>query len=255
MTVFISLKSFFVVVISLSICLGVTAQELRDMSGEIIAEGKNKVPVDGGEFKVTSYRIEDLTTKSTDKKPNKVGPFRLAITGEFQTGPYIIAINGVEFLAVRKKENEIHLNFFDTLGTMFEENAEIIVSLRDSKIQLPERFSVPSYLRTSARSGEELRSNISLAFVDCDGSRLQKRLGDCVFVGIKKNPFLPQDQFMNHSWYIQIGEKEFLSGPGGVAINLQDFEKLKNGDWVIIKPGQGLVGGYSVGRLDKSLIR
>ena len=237
--------------------------DLSRAKGEIIAQGTNETLVEGDGFKVKSYRLENIplpesaesVLEGRKQKTTKVVAIRLVITGEFPSGNYAIWINGVPNSTFIGVDGNPQLNSIGS-GKMFEENSEIAISgggIGSKRVLLPEPFRVPSYLQRPARSKDELRRNVRLTYVGCDGSGFATKK-DCVQIVIR-NPFLADDMSSNHGWYLQIGDKEFAGGADSFIISVKEFERLKDGEWVVIKTARGIYGGAMVGILDKSSLR
>ena len=228
--------------------------DLSRAKGEVIAQGHNETLIEGDGFKVKSYRIEKIPLpKSAEsvledkkQKTTKAVAIRLVITGEFPSKPCVVWINGVGHLIWEGDENELHLLFY---GKLFEEGSEILISRNDinKKVMLPEPLRVPSELQRPARGKEELRQNIGLSYIGCDGAILATEK-DCVQITIYKDPLREFGQSPNHSRYLQIGSEEFATS----IISVKEFERLKDGEWVIVKTAKGELGGTMVGILDKS---
>jgi hypothetical protein len=243
-----------------------TAQEI-DFSrakGEMITRGTNETLVEGEGFMVKSYRIEklplpqsfELTSEDKKQKTSKVVAIRLVITGEFPSGNYAIWINGVPSPAYIGVDGNLQINRIG-YEKMFEENSEIAISsggIESKKILLPEPFRIPPSLERPARSKEELKRNVDLKYIGCDGSIFATEK-DCVEVYIYKNPYDEfRQQVYNHGWYLQIGSREFIGGPSRFIVSRKDFAQLKDGEWVVVKTAPGIAGGAMVGILDKSSI-
>ena len=230
--------------------------DLSSAKVEVVVKGKNTLPVEGDGFKLKSYRLEVLQFPQSsefalaDKNQPIRQAVRFVITGEFPSSTYVLWINGVGNLLWKQSEDELNLVFHGN-DKKFEEGSEIAISrygLKEPRVYLPEPFIVPSDLQIPRRSKDELRRNITLGYVDCDGSRLEKVYADCVLIGVYKDPYREVGQSLNQSRYLQIGSKEFATS----VISVKEFEQLKDGEWIVVKADRGVSGGAMVGILDKS---
>lgn len=223
---------------------------------EIISKGSNTASIKGDGFSLTSYRIEFIRPfQASDSEKSKGDKFtRIVLTGEFPGGAFVIWINGVGYYATTGTTKELHLIIAKT-ENILEENPEIAVSnngLNEPRIYLPETMNVPKQILISGKNSRNTFNNVEFSYVFCGGFLVSETPTKCILVSVKELPPISSENTRNNAWYLRIGDKQFLGNYGSCVIDSKSFEELKNGEWIVVKLGDGITGGISVGRLDKS---
>jgi hypothetical protein len=252
---------FFVVLLISLTTINIMAQNI-DLSanGKLVAEGKNTKPVEGDDFKLTSYRLEiipdskGLPNSLYQKYPPYVA-VRLVLIGEFKTGSYIVWLNGAPIYVAAGTGSELALAKVGS-QVLFQEGLEIAVSrygLKEPRVVLPEPFVIPAEFTAPAQDQKKFEENMTLRYRSC-GYTKSETDEKCVIVSIY-TPVEFNSGGANEELILQIGGEEFEGGPGGFVVPWKQFEQFKDGDWMVVKRGRGPFGGVSVGRLNKSLLK
>lgn len=228
--------------------------------GKLVAEGKNTKPVEGDDFKLTSYRLEIIPDSkglpnSLYQKYPPYAAVRLVLLGEFKTGSYIVWLNGAPIYVAAGTGSELQLVKVGS-QVLFPEGLEIAVSrygLKEPRVVLPEPFVIPAEFTAPSQSQEKFEENMTLRYRSCSftKSEIDEK---CVIVSIY-TPVEFNSGGMNSELILQIGGEEFEGGTGGFIVPWKQFEQLKDGDWMVVKRGRGPFGGVSVGRLNKGLLK
>ncbi|HXD33721.1 MAG TPA: hypothetical protein VN643_21550 [Pyrinomonadaceae bacterium] len=268
------LRTAFGIVALMSACFLVATAQQEDLygaPGKIVAESYNKVQVGAGDFKVTSYSLEEVkltqplervsTREAPNGKPSSLELYeqrdvqrlesvlRLTVNGDFPNGAYILWIDDVPLRTVGYGRNKIMVILYGE-GGVLEPGATLAVSrhtgsddLHAPRAVLPETLLVPGQLQRSHLNAEVQLRKVATGV-------------EIIIGGTGKF------EATNAALVLQIGREEFLASRFAdgemtsviFTLTPEEFALTKDGDRVLLKRGRGIASSQKLGQLNKGLV-